>query len=144
MEKATKYFLVFVGIAYLGLGIWCTIDPTKTSNSVGFDLQPGHGQSEYLTVYGGLEVALGIIFLWPVMFREDLNGTLRACLILHACLVLFRTIGFFLFTDIKTTTFVLASVEWILFLGSITLFLSNRKSRKSSSELTRASFKTRF
>ncbi len=49
-----RIFLAIVGAAYILLAGWCSLMPDKTSKAVGFTLQPGSGQSEFLTVYGGL------------------------------------------------------------------------------------------
>ena len=64
----TKIFLAAVGAAYVGLAAWCAFRPAQASSSVGFDLRPGAGQSEFLVVYGGLELALGLAFLLPLDF----------------------------------------------------------------------------
>ena len=42
----TRYFLAFVGIAYLALALWCIARPGQTSDSVGLTLKPGSGQSD--------------------------------------------------------------------------------------------------
>lgn len=126
----SRFFLVFVGVAYIGLGIWCAVAPEKTSKAVGFALQPGQGQSEFLTVYGGLEVALGLLFLWPLYKREEVAFPLFACLVVHGCLVLFRTIGFFIYTGFETTTYGLAGLEWAIFLFTVALFYSLKRQRK--------------
>ncbi|MGE0760121.1 MAG: hypothetical protein AB7O38_24120 [Pirellulaceae bacterium] len=120
----SRFFLAFVGIAYIGLGIWCALAPEKTSKAVGFALRPGQGQSEFLTVYGGLEVALGLLFLWPLCKREEVAFPLFACLVVHGCLVLFRTIGFSIFTGFEMTTYGLAGLEWAIFLFTVALFFS--------------------
>ena len=112
----TRSFLVTIGVAYLALSIWCSLSPATTSGSVGFDLKPGSGQSEYLVIYGGLQLALGCVFLWPLCRSRDLPFCLSVCLLVHACLVLFRTLGFFAFSGIGTTTYALAAVEWVIFL----------------------------
>ncbi|MGE3316814.1 MAG: hypothetical protein AB7O26_16980, partial [Planctomycetaceae bacterium] len=62
----TRVFLAIVGVAYITLAAWCSIAPKHTSQSVGFSLTPGSGQSEFLFVYVGRELALGLIFLWPL------------------------------------------------------------------------------
>ena len=126
MISVARFFLAFVGIAYIVLGVWCAVSPQKTSKAVGFVLQPGQGQSEFLTVYGGLEVALGLLFLWPLYRSEEVAFPLLACLVVHACLVLFRTLGFFIYAGFESTTYVLASIEWIIFLGTAALFFWKR------------------
>ena len=126
LTTIARFFLAFVGFAYIGLGVWCAVAPQKTSKAVGFALQRGQGQSEFLTVYGGLEVALGLLFLWPLYRSEEVAFPLLACLVVHACLVLFRTAGFFIYTGFETTTYVLASIEWIICLGAAALFFWKR------------------
>ncbi|MEX0585439.1 MAG: hypothetical protein WD176_02260, partial [Pirellulales bacterium] len=86
--------------------------------AVGYSLLPGSGQSEYLTVYGGLDLALGIVFLWPLYRSGDAACLLLVCLVLHGCLVLFRTAGFFLYSGFETTTYVVAALEWTIFLAA--------------------------
>ncbi|MEZ6046182.1 MAG: DUF4345 family protein [Planctomycetaceae bacterium] len=114
-----RLFIVVVGLLYVVLGVWCAVAPTKTSKYVGFQLAPGGGQSEFFTVYGGLELGLGLAFLIP-LFRTETTGTmLLVSLLLHASLVLFRSLSFMLYTDIPSSTYGLAVVEWILLLGSL-------------------------
>ncbi len=117
-----RIFLTVVGVAYLLLAVWCTVAPARTSQAVGFDLKPGSGQSEFLVVYGGLEVALGLIFLLPLLRSDQTLFSLQVCLIVHACLVLFRSVGFFVFTGIETKTYLLALVEWVIFLVALILW----------------------
>lgn len=112
----TKMLLATIGLAYLMLAAWCVARPQQTAGAVGFELKPGGGQSEYLVIYGGLQLALGIVFLLPLVREQFLPFALLACLIVHAALVLFRTISFVLYSDIPTTTYVLATVEWAILL----------------------------
>lgn len=130
----TRNFLALVGIIYIVLAIWCAVAPEATSQSVGFILKSGSGQSEFLTVYGGLELALGIVFLWPLFQKEVTDFSLYVCVIVHGCLVLFRTIGFFVFIGFESTTYSLAGGEWLIFLMSLTLCIMSKRSTKSSLE----------
>jgi len=113
-----RIFLALVGVAYLGLAAWCAVAPQKTSRAVGFELVPGAGQSEFLTVYGGLEFALGLVFLWPLLRPQDVGYALLVCLAVHASLVAFRTASFLLYSDIGSGTFTLAAVEWLIFVSA--------------------------
>ncbi|RCS49306.1 hypothetical protein DTL42_12280 [Bremerella cremea] len=120
---AARYFLAFVGICYLTLGVWCASAPAQTSKSVGFDLQKGSGQSEFFTVYGGVEFAWGLIFLMPLLWSEFTKPLLIACVLIHGLSVVFRAISLVLFSGMGTTTYVLAGVEWAIFLASAGLLL---------------------
>ena len=124
--RLSQLFLLLVGLAYLLLGIWCSLLPETTSASVGFDLHPGKGDSEFLTVYGGLEVGLGLVFLWPVVKRSDITFALHSCLVIHSGLVLFRSISFFCYTGFETATYVLAAIEWTILVFSAVLFIRHR------------------
>ena len=137
--RLSRLFLLLVGLAYLSLGIWCSLLPEMTSASVGFDLHPGKGQSEFLTVYGGLEVGLGLVFLWPVVKRSDITFALHSCLVIHSGLVLFRSISFFCYTRFETATYVLAAIEWTILVFSAILFIQHRiKERPGVPENTEA------
>lgn len=114
----SRIFLSAVGVAYIILAAWCAIMPERTSKAVGFALQPGSGQSEFLTVYGGLEFALGIVFLWPLFKPAEIEFPLLVCLLVHGSLVLFRTAGFVLYHGIPSTTYAFAAAEWTIFLGA--------------------------
>ncbi len=126
----TKIFLSVVGGLYVFLGVYCALLPARASQTVGFELIAGSGQSEFLTVYGGLEVGMGLVFLWPLWRSAETEFALKACLIIHACLVLFRGIGFGVFHEISPATYKLATGEWVIFLAN--LFLWQRWKKLSS------------
>lgn len=117
----TRVILAIIGFAYLALAVWCAVLPERTSQSVGFKLTPGSGQSEYLVVYGGLQLGLGLIFLWPLLRSSDPKEALFACLLIHGCLVAFRVLSFLRYSGIQSTTYILAVVEWIILLTSLGL-----------------------
>ena len=120
----SKIFLTLCGVLYAGLAIWCSVAPAVTSSKVGFEIKPGTGQSEFLAVYGGLEMGIALIFLLPLFRSEYLNSSLLACVLIHVCLVVFRTIGFGLYTGFTPMTYKLALGEWIiLILGLICLWM---------------------
>ncbi len=114
-----RVFLGIVGTAYVVLAIWCASMPEQTANAVGFELVSSSGQSEYFVVYGGLQLALGIAFLWPLRRKQDIEGALRLCCLIHSCLVVFRTVSLFHFSNIGPTTYTLAAVEWLILLTAL-------------------------
>ncbi len=81
--------------------------------------QTGSGQSEYLVVYGGLQLALGLTFLVPLLHPEKARDILMFSILLHAVLVLFRTISLGLFSGINNTTYILAVIEWAILIASL-------------------------
>ena len=117
----SRIYLALIGIVYLYLAGWCSLMPVQTSGLVGFELKPGSGQSEFLVIYGGLELAMALIFLLPLIRPSQLQSSLLTCLIIHACLVQFRTVSFFMYGDIQPMTQKLALYEWLIFLSAAVL-----------------------
>ena len=111
-----KLFLASTGSLYVGLAVWCTVSPQTTSEKIGFSLKPGSGQSEFLVIYGGLELAMAILFLLPLVKPEWLMYSLVTCVTIHGCLVAFRTATFFMYSGISSMTAKLAIGEWAIFL----------------------------
>jgi len=111
---SAKIFLLVMGVLYLLLALWCILKPDATSEAVGFRLTPGSGQSEYLAVYGGLQLGMGLFFLLPLLRGDFILPCLLGCTLIHAAIVLCRTVGFFLYANIAPTTRYLAGVEWAI------------------------------
>lgn len=113
-QRRSRIFLLVMGVLYIGLGLWCAFLPEKTSDAVGFILIQGRGQSEYLAVYGGLEIGLGAFCLWSTHSRSAARAGIVAAFLIHAAIVVARSIGFILYTGIGSTTKYLAAVEWAI------------------------------
>ena len=78
----------------------------------------------------GLEVGLGLVFLWPVVKRSDITFALHSCLVIHSGLVLFRSISFFCYTGFETATYALAAIEWTILVFSAILFIRHRTGKR--------------
>ncbi len=129
MTLIAKLFVGLVGVLYLGLAIWCSVQPNVTSKKVGFELIGGSGKSEFMTVYGGLEFGLALLLLATLFRSETVTYGLWAVMLIHGSLVLFRTISFFAYSDIGSFTYRLAIGEWVILLASAALlfFTLNRE-----------------
>ena len=114
-----RIYLSVVALLYIGLSAWCSLDPQTTSSKVGFERLGGSGKSEFLVIYGGLELGMALVFLLPWFNQEFTLASLWACIAIHACLVFFRTVSFFLYADISTMTYQLAIGEWDILLLAI-------------------------
>jgi len=123
-----RFFLTAIGLLYVWLAAWCSFEPAETSGLVGFQLRPGSGDSEFLTVYGGLELGLALTLLWPLVQASAARLALVNCTLIHGCLVLFRAASFFLFSGIETMTWKLAAGEWLIFLIGCALLYGTRRS----------------
>ena len=115
----TRTYLIVNGVGYLALGLWCVLQPYKTSDLIGLMIIGNKGLAEYAAVYGGLEFGLGIFYLLSV-FRAELS---HAAIVFSCCLyggiVLFRG-GAMALYDAPTT-----DIGWVLFVLEITLFVAS-------------------
>ena len=100
--------------------------PAKTAESIGFQLQRGSGQSEYFTVYGGLQLGLGLVFLLPLIQSQSLSLVLTVSLVVHGSLILVRAISLCLYSGVRSMTWGFAVLELVLFL--VTLLLWSKQS----------------
>lgn len=124
-----KIYLSIVALIYLGLAIWCSVQPSVTSQKVGFELKGGSGHSEFMTVYGGLEFGIALVLLASLFRSDTLTFGVLACVLIHASLVVFRSISFFCFSGIEDLTYKLAIGEWVItLLGIAILYIQSRTS----------------
>ncbi len=124
-----KIYLIIVALLYISLAIWCTVAPRMTSEKVGFQLIGGSGQSEFLTVYGGLEIGVALVLLYFALFRPDtIRDGVLVCVLIHGSLVVFRSVSLFAFEGIGSFTYRLAIGEWAIFLLGLAIWIFTKKS----------------
>ncbi|MGD9688315.1 MAG: DUF4345 family protein [Phycisphaerales bacterium] len=109
-----RAYLLFNAVMYVVFAIVCAIWPEKTANFVGFAFKSGSGRSEYVAVYGGLEMAMGLFFLVAGVSEKWQHAGLLFAVLLYACLVLFRAPTLVLVSGIERQTFILAAAELVL------------------------------
>lgn len=120
--RMAKAFLILNGVLYIGLALWCTIAPMKTSSSIGFGLPNSSAKSEYLVVYGGLELAMGAFFLLCAFKANMLEAGLWFALLTYGCLMVYRwstifalrDLGVFIYTMVAVETVMTAASAWLL------------------------------
>jgi hypothetical protein len=107
--------LLLLTATYLGLGVFCLARPEFAAAGVGLPWADASGRSEFLAVYGGLQLGFGIYFLLG-MLRPGLTGpALLAGLCFHAAIVPVRLPSIFMSdASIRPLTYVLASAEVVL------------------------------
>lgn len=109
-----KAFLLFNGVLYVALGLWCTILPTKTSQAIGFGLPNNSARSEYIVVYGGLELAMGAFFLLCALRSGMTEAGLWFGLLTYACLAAFRWGTILTLKDLSAFIYTMVVVETVM------------------------------
>jgi hypothetical protein len=109
-----RVVLILFGVLYLVLGVWCIVAPEATAQKVGFDLVGGAGRSEFITVYGGLEIALGIFFLWCGLDERLRRAGLLLAAISSACLAVARSATLVFVPDVPGSTYPFYAAEIVM------------------------------
>ncbi|MCA9108946.1 MAG: hypothetical protein KDA52_03275 [Planctomycetaceae bacterium] len=131
-----KLFLMLIGLMYIALSVWCSVKPEATSTKVGLSRTVGQGESEFLVIYGGMELGLAIVFLLPWFKPDSLPTVLLACTILHGCLVAYRLASFAIYSEFTSMTYSLAAGEVLIFTTSLWLTWQNVRGSTSDGTLT--------
>ena len=117
----TRVLLFSIGIIYFGLGIWCTVLPVQTATSLGFSFFDT-GIVEYVVVYGGLEVGLGLPMMYAAFRRKLFPGIYFITTFFSLCLAIFRLV-MILSKGATSTLYILFGTEILIFLLLLTLNL---------------------
>ena len=110
------WYLGFNAVAYVLLGLWCALAVDKTAASVGYQTLNDSGRCEYTTIYGGLQLALGILFALAASQTQYLALGLFFAVVIYASLCTFRLIGLLRFWPVASLTLGFAAVELVMLL----------------------------
>ena len=109
---------------YLVFAAWCTLSPWRTATNIGYETLSSGGRSEYLVIYGGLQLGLAAIF--TVLARGD-YATRRAGLLISLCLygpiVVYRLITVAKFWPVPSLTLAVGTLELALLAVAAILFV---------------------
>lgn len=119
----TIAWLTLNALLYLALGVWCTLNPAGTATAIGYDLTNGSARSEYLTVYGGLEIGMAAFFA-ICAWRPDLRQAgLLFGVLSYGGIVLWRAITAFTMAEAGSFPRIMLPIEGLLFASALFLYL---------------------
>jgi len=107
----TTIYLGFQALLYVGLAVWCTVAPDGTSRAIGFGLTNNSARSEYITVYGGLELGMGLFFLLTALNPDWRRFGVLFALCAYGCLATFRLGTLLFLSDVGTFPKLMLAVE---------------------------------
>lgn len=109
-----KVFLILNGVLYIGLALWCTLLPMRTSAAIGLGLPNDSAKSEYLVVYGGLELAMGVFFLLCAFKANMLEAGLWFALLAYGCLMVYRWSMVFTLKNLSGFIYAMVVIETVM------------------------------
>lgn len=120
--SATTVYLYVNAILYAGFALWCTVAHERTAQSLGYLTRSNGGRSEYLTVYGGLQWGLAILFATLATHRAPEALALAISIGIYAPLVLYRLGSLLRFAPVGTLVKIVAALETTLLIVAAVLW----------------------
>ncbi|MFE8070991.1 hypothetical protein QQM79_08015 [Marinobacteraceae bacterium S3BR75-40.1] len=120
-----RWVLTIIGLLYLALGGWCAAFPETTAQSLGYQLSSA-GVVEYVVVYGGLEVGLGLGILIGARHPLLFPGVFFMTSLFSLCLPVFRGVMMWLYGSSATLWWLLGGEILIVLLLAACVLFSRR------------------
>ena len=123
----TRAYLLVNAVLYVLFAVWCTAAPEKTSEALGLKMTGGSGKSEYLTVYGGMEMGIAAFFAACALRAEWREAGLLFGVCFYAGLVLWRVPTLLLVPGISGLTYATAALEALLAAAGLVLWWTGQR-----------------
>ena len=123
----TKIFLLITAVIYGGLGGWALIEPSSFVESVGLTINSNLGSAEIRSVYGGINLLIGL-FALAAIFQSKHEELFMKILIFVIIGILLGRIVSFAFGELDSTFlwgFTAFELVWL-----ITLYLNLNQIKK--------------
>lgn len=119
----SRPILAISGLAFGAYGVYCTANPYFAAEQIGYAMRNSSEVVEVMAMYGGLQIALGVIFLFCAVKQQWIIPGLACVAICTVCLASTRAMGISLHgadgynlgaLAYESTSAVLATVAWLL------------------------------
>ncbi len=115
-----RFYFYLNAALYALLAIWCTVSHLKTSKASGYVELNNSGHSEYLVIYGGLQLGLAFFYTYLGLYPAALGrvGAIFSIL-LYAPIVLYRIVTVLRYSPVSGITWGTGALELALLIGAI-------------------------
>ncbi|HTL15148.1 MAG TPA: DUF4345 domain-containing protein [Thermomonas sp.] len=122
----TARYLWLNAVLFIAFAAWCALRAEPTAQALGFTAMDAGGRTEYLAVYGGLQLGLGLLFAWTARAPDRLRFGLLLALALYGPIVALRGIGLLRYGPVPLLTQVTAAGEALMLLLALALWFARR------------------
>jgi hypothetical protein len=112
-------------VLYLVFAVWCTVSPSGTAKNIGYQSLSNGGHSEYLVIYGGLQLGLAVIFWLLARNPGFLRLGLLIAIALYAPIVSYRLVTTIRFWPVGPLTLGTGVLEFVLLASALALFFKH-------------------
>lgn len=120
----TTLYLWINAVLYAVFALWCTFARERTAQSVGYLTRSNGGNCEYLTVYGGLQWGMAVMFGTLAAHRAPESLSLSIALGLYIPIVVYRWIAVMRFAPVGGLVKGVAAMETLLLIAAAALWLA--------------------
>ncbi|MBC7366152.1 MAG: DUF4345 domain-containing protein [Undibacterium sp.] len=118
-----KFYLWLNAVLYVIFVLWCTLKHAQTARATGFIALNNSGHSEYLVIYGGLQLGLAMFYAY-LASTPALHGVgVVFSLCIYAPIVIYRLSTLVFFSPVAALTLGTAALEVVLLVAASILFL---------------------
>lgn len=117
-----KFYLLFNAVLYAAFVAWCTLKWGQTSLASGYLSLSNGGRSEYLVIYGGLQLGLAAFYAYTALQPQYQYIGIVFSLFIYAAIVLYRITTIGLYWPVGTVTLWFAGLELLLLLAAIFIY----------------------
>lgn len=119
----TTAYLWLNSALYVLFALWCTFKPESTSQSLGYLQLSNSGRSEYLVIYGGLQVGLALFFALCAHRPGWREAGIAFAALLYAPIVAYRCWTVVQHHPVASLTIATGVLEAALLAGAVFLWL---------------------
>lgn len=118
-----RFYFYLNALLYAALAIWCTVSYLTTSKGSGYVTLNNSGRSEYLVIYGGLQIGLALFYFYLGQYPAAVGrvGVIFS-LLLYAPIVLYRVVTVIRFSPVSGITWGTGALELFLLVFAVFLF----------------------
>jgi hypothetical protein len=125
-----KLYLYVNAALYLLFAVWSTVSPWKVATNIGYETLSASGRSEFLVVYGGLELGLAAMFAYMAATPQLQRPGVLIALFFYVAIVAYRIVTVLKFWPVRPMTLYVGSLEAALLLWGVLLLVLNRASHQ--------------
>jgi hypothetical protein len=118
-------YLYLNSVLYLAFAVWCTVASQSTSTNLGYLTLSNGGRSEYLVIYGGLQLGLAVLFFLVARDAAYVRLGMLISIGLYLPIVLFRLITVSINWPVPALTLATGGLETMLLIAALWLYFSN-------------------
>jgi hypothetical protein len=118
---ASAYLYVNAAL-YVLFAAWCTLAPSSTAKNIGYTSLTSGGHSEYLVIYGGLQLGLAVVFFILARNPATLRLGLLISIGLYAPIVIYRLVTVVRFWPVAALTTGTGILEFSLLVAAVAIY----------------------